>query len=612
MEIRIENRQRGITFDESGVARALIWAPQRSGVRILLQKTGKEVDLEPAGQGYWSVITDQLIPGDTYKIILDEDEVLPDPASLYQPEGVHGVSKATDLKRYEWNDSAWKNPQLREYIIYELHVGTFTREGTFEAVIDKIPYLLSLGITAVELMPVVQFPGSRNWGYDGVFPYAVQNSYGGPEGLQKLVDKFHHAGIAVILDVVYNHLGPEGNYLAKFGPYFTDKYQTPWGKAVNFDDAWCDGVRNYYVDNALMWFRDFHFDALRLDAVHAIKDFSVKHILAEISDYKAMLEQKTGKAFHLIAECDMNDPRYIRKTKDHGYGMDAQWIDEFHHSLRVTSGQKPEGYYSDFNGINHLAKSYKDAYVYDGIYSVHRKKTFGAKATGFPGDKFVVFSQNHDQVGNRMMGERTSKLVSFEMQKLMAGAVMVSPYIPLIFMGEEWSAENPFLYFVSHNDPKLVEAVRKGRRAEFKDFHKKGVAPDPQSEETFKNSLIDWEEIDHEPHNIMLNYYMALIRLRKSGHELINENRENMNLQTDERDKTLLIRRKKGEKEIMIALNFSEEEKEVMFPESNFGWTNVFNSADPEWRGPGKVKSKIRASNTLVMYPESIVIYSHE
>lgn len=364
-------------------------------------------------------------------------------------------------------------------------------------------------------MPVAQFSGARNWGYDGVFPFAVQNSYGGPEALQHFVNACHQHNIAVVLDVVYNHVGPEGNNLGKFGPYFTDKYKTPWGEAINFDDAGCDGVRKYFIENVLMWFRDFHIDALRLDAVHAIKDFGPSHILKEIKQHTDALMQETGRAHYLIAECDLNDIKYIQPIEEGGYGMDAQWIDEFHHSLRVTAGNERTGYYQDFDGILHLAKSFHDGYVFDGIYSAHRQKTFGTKTTGIAGEKFIVFSQNHDHVGNRMLGERTSTLVSFEMQKLLAATCLISPYLPMLFMGEEYSEKNPFLYFVSHSDKALVEAVRKGRKEEFAEFHNEGEVPDPQAEETFQQSKLQWHLLQEKQHSAMLSFYKSLIALRK-------------------------------------------------------------------------------------------------
>ena len=387
---------------------------------------------------------------------------------------------AVDLA-YDWKDEQWKNIPFNDYIIYELHTGTFSPEGNFSGIKTRLDHLLSLGITAIEIMPVAAFPGDRNWGYDGVFPFAVQASYGGAKALQDLVAACHEKGLAVILDVVYNHVGPEGNYLEHFAAYFTDKYHTPWGRAVNFDDKDSDGVRAFVVENALMWFRDFHIDALRLDAVHAIKDFGAVHILEEIRRRTDELMKETGRIHYLIAESDLNDPRYISSIAQYGLGMDAQWVDEFHHALRVTAGENRIGYYLDFNGLSDLAKSYADAYVYTGAYSEERRKTFGRAAKNHPGQQFIVFSQNHDQVGNRMLGERSSTLYGFRMQRLMAAAVLCAPYLPLLFMGEEYGETSPFLYFVSHKDPELIEMVRKGRREEFAALHAKGECTRPSS-----------------------------------------------------------------------------------------------------------------------------------
>jgi maltooligosyltrehalose trehalohydrolase len=522
METRIDRRNLGVAFQaKSGLAQVKVWSPGKSTVSIEIPARELVMTLEPVERGYWTLQTNMIAPGDRYHFILNDENSYPDPASVSQPDGVHGLSEAVDLAAFGWNDKAWRNPPLADYIIYELHSGTYTQKGTLTAIIDKLPYLKKLGINAIEIMPVAQFPGSRNWGYDGVFLFAVQNSYGGHRDLQELVDACHQNGMAVILDVVYNHLGPEGNILGMYGPYFTSKYKTPWGQAINFDDSGCDGVREFYIENALMWFRDFHIDALRLDAVHAIKDLSAKHILADLADRVPELEKVTGGRYYLIAESDLNDPKYIQKRNECGYGMDAQWLDEFHHALRVTSGEKPIGYYSDFKGISHLSKSYRDAYVYDGIFSEHRNRTFGARASHMPAEKFVVFSQNHDQIGNRMKGERSGQLFGFEMQKLFAGAVLMSPYIPLLFMGEEWSSSSPFIYFVSHTDDELIEAVRQGRQEEFKEFHSEGQTPDPQSEETFLKSKISWQEVEKEPHSSMLEYYKALIDFRKKHREFL-------------------------------------------------------------------------------------------
>lgn len=479
-----------------------------------------------------------------------------------------------------------------------------------DGVINKLPYLKDLGITAIEIMPIAQFPGNRNWGYDGVFPYAVQNSYGGANGLQRLVNACHNEGIAVILDVVYNHIGPEGNYLPEYGHYFTDKYKTPWGQAVNYDDTGSDEVRNYVIENAMMWFRDFHIDALRLDAVHAIKDLSAVHLLAEIKTATEQLIIERGKQHYLIAECDLNDPQYILPLSEGGYGMDAQWVDEFHHSLRVATGNKREGYYSDFNGIKHLEKSYNDAYVYDGIYSEHRMKTFGKKADKNSGRQFVIFSQNHDQIGNRMLGERTSQLVSFEMQKLMAGAVLIAPFLPLLFMGEEYSESHPFQYFVSHTDPELAEAVRKGRKEEFKSFHLEGEAPDPMDTKTFENSKLQWNSLTQHLHKSMFQYYKDLIHIRKTYTPLNKLERKNVRTACDESKQLLIVERWHGEHHVVCYLNFSKERISQILP-SQYSWELLMRSSDYK---PGKISRSAEihlGSAEIELLPESIVIFKN-
>lgn len=608
MKIKISDRSVGLNFNRSGTAEILLWAPFAKQVELLVD--GKAVsDLKPGEQGYWKTITGDLKPGDPYKFRLDGVKELPDPASLSQPEGVHGSSEAVDLTAFTWKDQSWKNIPLKEYIMYELHTGTFTPEGTFEGIESKLSYLKDLGVNAIELMPLAQFPGNRNWGYDGVHPFAVQNSYGGARGLQMLVDACHAKGIAVIVDVVYNHLGPEGNYLGDFGPYFTDKYHTPWGNAVNFDDAGCDGVRRYFIENALMWFRDFHVDALRLDAVHAIKDFSPVHIVQELKVHVNELMEKTGRRHYLIAELDLNDSRFINPLEEHGYGMDAQWLDEFHHALRVTAGGERTGYYSDFNGISHLAKSYKDAYVYNGQFSPHRNKTFGVKAEHNPGEQFVVFSQNHDHVGNRMLGERSSQLMSFEMQKLMAGAVICSPYLPMLFMGEEWSETNPFLYFVSHTDPQLAEAVRKGRRAEFAAFQSSAEAPDPMADDTFQRSKLQWELLNMEPHQTMFNYYRQLIALRKNHPVLKDLSRKRLSVQHNEEKKVLMLRRWNDEQQVMCLMNFSDSAQAIIVPAESSTWIKLFDSSSPEWKGHRFSPDEISSNEKLNLPPVSFLVY---
>jgi len=613
MEALIKRRNIGVTFESDGkLAQVRVWAPGKSSVKIEIPEKNLVIPLKPVEKGYWTLQTEKIAPGDQYRFILNNEKSCPDPVSLSQSDGVHGLSEAVDLSLYNWKDSSWNNSSIADYIIYELHAGTFTEEGTLPAIIDNLPYLKSLGITAIEIMPVAQFPGSRNWGYDGVFPFAVQNSYGGHKALQQLVDACHHHNIAVILDVVYNHFGPEGNILGMYGPYFTDKYKTPCGQAINFDDSGCDGVRNYYLENALMWLRDFHIDALRLDAVHAIKDLGAKHLLAELADHVSGLEKITGRKYYLIAECDLNDPKYIKNRSDCGYGMHAQWIDEFHHALRVTAGEKATGYYSDFNGIKHLAKSYQDAYVYDGVFSEHRNRTFGASASHLPSEKFVVFSQNHDQAGNRMKGERTSHLLSFEMQKLLAGAVLVSPYIPLLFMGEEWSASSPFLYFVSHTDKELIEAVRKGRKEEFKDFHAEDETPDPQSDETYLKSKIPWPETNKEPHSTMLQYYKALINFRKKHQDFLTREKGRFEVSCYESEKVIGLLYRKNETFLLGILNFSSSIQQLSDYAGEEKMRTLFNSADPIWRGKHPLPVAFDDETTIQIPPESITIFSNQ
>jgi len=603
--IDVSKRTIGLNITEEGKVMANIWSPFAEKVSLVTK--GEEIELTKQEFGYWQTLTDRLSEGSTYKIKIDDKNPFPDPASISQPDGAHGDSEVINLANFQWQASGWNNLPLEDYIIYELHTGTFTEEGNFLSLTQKLDYLKELGITAIEILPVAQFPGNRNWGYDGVFPFAVQNSYGGARGLQQLVDACHQKGLAVILDVVYNHLGPEGNYLGEFGPYFTNKYNTPWGNAINFDDAWCDGVRRYFIENALMWFRDFRIDALRLDAVHAIKDFSPVHILKEIKLRVDELKRITGREHYLIVELDLNDTRFIDPIEKGGYGMDAQWVDEFHHAARVTAGQEGWGYYSDFTGIEHLAKSYKDAYVYDGQYSPHRKKLFGVKANEAKGKQFIVFSQNHDQVGNRMLGERTSELVSFEMQKLLAGAVLVSPYLPMLFMGEEWSEPAPFLYFVSHTDPALAEAVRKGRKEEFKAFHAQGEAPDPVAEETFNRSKLQWQLLETGKHKTMLAFYKKLIALRKEYAALRHLNRKAITVDFSEEDKTLFLHRRFGEEEVLCLMNFSKEQKAIKKVSAD-EWQFVLDSGDERWGGNGKAKIE---NNAVFLQPESILILSN-
>jgi maltooligosyltrehalose trehalohydrolase len=607
--IDIRRRTLGAVARKDGSVELRVWAPLAKEVALVAGE--KTSGLEPEEKGYWR-LDGALRAGDRYKLKVDGQDAFPDPASLSQPDGVHADSEVIDLASFVWNDSGWNNIPLDEYIIYELHTGTFSPEGTFAGIEARLDHFVALGVNAIEIMPVAQFPGGRNWGYDGVFPYAVQNSYGGAEGLQRLVDACHRKGLAVILDVVYNHLGPEGNYLGAFGPYFTSKYQTPWGGAVNFDDAWSDGVRRYFIENALMWLRDFHIDALRLDAVHAIKDFGTTHFLQELRGHVDALMQETGRTHYLIVECDLNDPRFIDAPERRGYGMHSQWIDEFHHALRVTATGEQSGYYSDFSGIMHLAKAYRDAFVYDGQWSEHRKKYFGLPADGYPGEQFIVFTQNHDQVGNRMLGERTSALVSFEMQKLMAGAVLLSPFLPMLWMGEEWSETAPFQYFVSHTDEALAKAVREGRKKEFAAFHAQGEAPDPVSEATFTRSKLQWTLPQQEPHARMLRFYKELIRIRKTEPALRKLERAGVSAEASESDKTLVLQRHGDGRVALCLMNFSKVPVFITVPVVDSAWELLLDSAAPEWGGSSQAPSAALTGDTVEIQPESFILYTSD
>lgn len=600
----------GVTIDQAGKATVGLWAPMAKEVAINLISRNLQLPLEKDDFGYWMLETGQIAVGETYNFILDMEKELPDPASKAQPEGVHGYSEVVDLKAFPWTDHSWQNLPLEEYILYELHIGTFSSEGTFAGLERKLGYLKSLGINAIEIMPIVQFPGTRNWGYDGVYPFAVQNSYGGAKGLQQLINTCHENGLAVVLDVVYNHLGPEGNYLPEYGPYFTEKYNTPWGKAINFDDSWSDNVRHYFIENALMWFRDFHIDALRLDAVHAIKDFSPTHILKEIKQNVDLLMKETGRKHYLIVELDLNDVRYITPIEKCGYGMDAQWADDFHHALRVTSGNTKTGYYIEYDGIKHLAKSYRNAYVYDGLYSHQRKKRFGTKTDNNSGKQFVVFSQNHDQVGNRPNGERTAQLIDFEMQKVLAGAVLASPFLPMLFMGEEFSASSPFLYFVSHADAELVEAVRKGRKLEFSHTHEGIEPPDPQALATFETSKLSWQDMEETAHATMFRYYQTLIALRKENPALSQLNRNQLEVEENEEQQTLLLHRWHGNQHIICLMNFSNDKQSVQLPLSatKGQWEKMLDSADPQWLGPAAAPETFSKNDSLLQ-PASFLMY---
>jgi maltooligosyltrehalose trehalohydrolase len=511
-------RRCGALARPDGSTRWRVWAPKAGRVDLVLTDEGRRQvrPLEPEGRGYFGRTEANVLEGQRYAYRLDGGPERPDPASLWQPDGVHRPSAVVCPARFPWSDRDWKEVRREDLVFYELHVGTFTPEGTFEAIIPRLPGLRHLGITALELMPVAQFPGTRNWGYDGVHPYAAQNSYGGPRGLQRLVDACHAAGLAVFLDVVYNHLGPEGNYLAEFGPYFTDRYRTFWGAAFNYDGTGSDVVRDFVLDNARMWLAEFHVDGLRLDAVHAIFDSSPVHILRQIKEAADDVGRRAGRVVHVIAESDLNDVRLLLPPERGGHGLDAQWSDDFHHTVHAYLTREQHGYYQDFGKAQDLAKVLQETFLYAGEYSPFRGRRHGAPVGDLSGDRFVVSIQNHDQVGNRALGERLGVLLQPPAQRLAVSLLLLSPHLPLIFMGEEYGEERPFLFFCSFEDTHLVRNVREGRRREFAAFAWQGEVPDPQSEETFAASRPSWAWPEGSPHAGLRRLYADLLAARRS------------------------------------------------------------------------------------------------
>jgi maltooligosyltrehalose trehalohydrolase len=539
-----------------------VWAP--NAVRVRVQAEGTNYPLERRDSGWWQADVERAGPGTDYAYFLnDEDLALPDPRSFWQPHGIHGPSRVLNPAAFTWTDGAWQAPPLRSGVIYELHVGTFTSEGTLDAAQGKLDALRDLGITHVELMPVNSFPGWQGWGYDGVDLFAPHEPYGypnsGPAALQRFVDACHAKGLAVLLDVVYNHLGPSGNYLGKFGPYFTHAHHTPWGDAVNLEDAGSHEVRRFFCDNALMWLRDYHCDGLRLDAVHAYLDRSAINFMEQIAAEVHALEAQTGKHYVVIAESDLNDPRLVTAREAGGYEMDAQWSDDFHHALvTVLSGDRG-GYYADFGTLTDLAKSLQDVFVYDGRFSPYRDRVHGKPVRGLPGWRFLGYSQNHDQVGNRARGERLAHLVSLGRAKIAAALELTAPFVPMIFQGEEWAASAPFQYFTNH-DEELGRLVSEGRGKEFAAFGwDPAEVPDPQAQETFERSKLNWEERSQAPHAEMLDWYRKLIALRKATPELTDGDLENVHVRCSEAGHWLVMERGR----CTVAFSLAEKPVEV-------------------------------------------------
>jgi maltooligosyltrehalose trehalohydrolase len=566
----------------------LVWAPQARRVEVrLLGSPDRIVPLEPRESldgGYFGAIVDDVGLGSRYFYRLDDRLERPDPASRFQPQGVHGPSQVVD-PIFDWRDQAWRGLPIVDYVLYELHVGTFSPEGTFAAVVPALDNLAALGITAIELMPVAQFPGARNWGYDGVCPLAVQNTYGGPDELRRLIDACHARGLAVVLDVVYNHLGPEGNYLADFGPYFSGRHQTPWGPALNFEGPGSDSVRRLFIESAISWVREFHVDGLRLDAIHAIHDQSARPFLAELADELHRAAADEGRPIYLIAENNRNDPRIFQPTTAGGYGLDAQWLDDFGRAMQALLTGERSGFYADFGRLQDVAKAYREGYVLSGQHSLYRRRRHGATSAGVAPERFFAYLQTHDQVGNRPQSDRLSTLVGFDELKLAVAALLLAPYQPLLFMGEEYGETAPFHYFVSHGDADLTERVRAGRRQEFAAFRWQQEPSDPQAESTFAASKLNRELRHAGRHRLLADYYRELLALRRTTPAL----REASLVETLEDDRSIIALRAAAGCEVCVILHFSGQDRLLHLPTALAGapWQKRFDSCNPSWLSAG-------------------------
>ena len=519
-----------------------VWAPRATHVEVEIG--GTRVPLVAVTGGWFELRGSGVEPGDDYAFVLDGGSPRPDPRSAWQPHGVHGASRAVDHGSFAWTDGAWNGRRLRDSVVYEMHVGTFSDSGTLDGAIEHLAHLVELGVGALELMPVAAFPGRRGWGYDGVGLYAVHEAYGGPDALKRFVDACHAAGLAVVMDVVYNHLGPDGNYLAEFGPYFTDRHRTPWGDAINYDGADSDEVRRFAVDNALMWLRDYHCDGLRIDAVHAIVDTSAIHLVEEIATAVHALSASAGRPLWVIAESDLNDPRVVDDLERSGYGCDAQWSDDFHHALHAALTGETRGYYSDFGRVEDIALALRNVFVNPGGYSRFRRRRHGRAADRLPATRFLGYLQNHDQVGNRAQGERSAALMATGRLQIAAALVLLGPFVPMLFAGEEWAASTPFQYFTDHHNPELARRVSDGRRSEFTSFGwDPAMVPDPQDQAAFERSSLRWSERDREPHATLLRWHAELIALRSSLEPLRDGNGAAVSVEYDEAARWLVMRR---------------------------------------------------------------------
>ncbi len=612
----------GASFGNASSVDFRVWAPNAHSMAVKIRgSVGEPFPLSQDTTGYWTGTVQNISPGTRYQYLIDQTLERPDPASRSQPDGVPGPSEIIDPHAFSWTDRPWRGIPLERYIIYELHTGTFTAEGTFDAMISRLPYLRDeVGITAIELMPVAQCPGTRNWGYDGVYLFAPQHNYGGPDGLKRFVDACHAAGLAVIMDVVYNHLGPEGNHLGDFGPYFTDIYRTPWGSAINYDGPESDAVRHFVISNAVYWIHEYHIDALRLDAIHGIFDFSAKHLLQDIGEAVHAEGQRLNRQVHVIAESDLNDARIISPISRGGYGLDGQWSDDFHHALHSVLTKERSGYYEDFGQLKDLANAIREGVVYTGQFSSHRRRRHGNSFKQCAPAQIVVCAQNHDQIGNRAQGDRLSGLVGFDALKAANATVLLSPYLPLLFMGEEYGETAPFLYFIDHGDPALIEAVRQGRKREFAAFGWTDI-PDPYDQETFDRSkLRPCLETDRQQ-QAHVKWCRALIQLRKTIPALgTGAKGDRVQVGTHPKSQLLIIhRRAKQGPEALILIGFHHKSTLALakLPKGQWenridGGTSTFGGQEEHQAPPNlAIEKSEHVSLKLPAFPVWVYVRTH-
>ncbi len=606
-----------------------VWAPRCETIQLqLLDPKPRLLPMQRHAHGYFHLRVDAARAGQRYWFLLNGETARPDPASHHQPgptangevgvlpdilPDVHGPSALVDHRAHVWQAPLFIPPPLEELVLYELHVGAFTPEGTFDAASGRLDHLTALGVNAVELMPVAQFPGTRNWGYDGVQPFAVQHSYGGPTGLKRFVDACHLHGLAVLLDVVYNHLGPEGNYLRDFAPYFTDAYRTPWGQAVNFDGPQSDQVREYFIQNALHWLENYRLDGLRLDATHAIFDQRPVHFLEELAQRCRSFERSSSRRVLLMAENERNDPRLVLPRCSGGMGLDAVWSDDFHHSVHALLTGERNGYYMDYGTMEHLARGLRHGFAYQGEYSAFRQRGHGARAALVPAQAHVFCLQNHDQVGNRMHGERLAALLPLEALKTAAALLLFAPGTPLLFMGEEYGENAPFLYFISHHDQRLAKAVRKGRRQEFKSFAWQGAPPDPGDVRTFQRSLLNWGKTAKPGHKELLTFHARCIQLRRRFPPLRLGDKARTLVWAWEHERVLVMRRSHAEQHALCLFNLhpksacSCDVSPFLLPGD---WNKALESTDTAWNGPGASLPQC-PEGVLSLPPYAAALYLH-